>query len=119
EIALDVALTTTEGGDCLACRGVEELGDLRYLAGDLQAPAAAAERGFDCDGQPVLVRESDDRIGVVNRARGAWDQGSADLLGDVSGPDLIAECLDGGGRGGDPDRARRGARTRETEGSAA
>jgi hypothetical protein len=51
----------------------------------------------------VLGRELDYCIGVVNRVRGAWDQRSADLLGDVSGPDLVAQCLDGGGRRSDPD----------------
>ena len=98
EIALDEALTTAEGGDCLARRGLEELGDFVHLAGDLQASAAAAECSFDRDRQSVLGREGDDRIGVIDWVRRAGHQGSADLLGNV-GPDLVAQRLDGSGGG--------------------
>src|SRR4029453_9326542 len=104
EIAFDEAFAAAEGGNCLACRRLKERGYFIHLASDLQASAAAAERSFDRNGQPVLGREGNDRISVHYRVRRARHQGSADLLGDVSGPDLIAESFDGSRRGADPDQ---------------
>ena len=69
EVALDEALAATEGGDGLADRRVEQLGDLLERAGDLEAAAAAAERRLDGDRQAVLLGERDDLVGARRPGR--------------------------------------------------
>ena len=83
EVALHEALAATEGGDRLADRGVEHLVDLVGGAGDLQAAAAAAERGLDRHRQAVLRREGVHLRGARDRVGGAGDQRGAGALGDV------------------------------------
>ena len=104
EVLLDEALAATERRHGLAHRGLEELGDLAHLAGDLEAAAAAAERRLDRDRQAVLLGEGDRLVGVLERVLGAGRQRGADLLGDVAGLDLVAEALDRLGRRADPDQ---------------
>ena len=102
EEALDEALAAAERRDGLADGGVEQLGDLLDGAGHLQAATAAAERGLDGDRQPVLLREGDDLVGVLDRVLGAGHQRGADLHGDVAGLHLVAEGDDRLGGGADP-----------------
>ncbi len=56
EVPLDEALAAAEGGDRLADRRLEQLGDLLGAAGHLQPAPAAAEGRLDRDRQAVLVR---------------------------------------------------------------
>src|SRR6478752_6938499 len=93
-----------EGGDGLADRGLVGVGDLLERAGDLEAAAAAAEDGLDRDRQPVGLGELDDLVGVLDRVLGARREGGLRLVGDVLGPGLVAQRLDRGGRGTDPDQ---------------
>ena len=55
--------------------------------------------------QAVLLRERDDVVGVCDRIGRARDQGSAHLERNVTGLHLVAEGVDGGRRGADPDQA--------------
>ena len=80
EVALDEALAAAERGDRLADGGLEQLGDLLERAGDLQAAAAAAERGLDGDRQAVLLGEGDDLVGARDRVGGARHQRRAGAL---------------------------------------
>ncbi len=124
EVLLHEALATAERRDRLADRRLVELGDLFHVARHLEAAAAAAEGRLDRDRQAVLLGEGDDLVGVVDGVLGAGDERGADLLGDVAGPDLVAEALDRRGRWADPDqpgvddrlrrsrRSRRGTRSR-------
>ena len=104
EELLDQALAATEGGDGLADRGLVGVGDLLERASDLEAAAAAAEDGLDRDRQPVGLRELDDLVGVLHRVLGARRERGLRLVGDVLGPGLVAQRLDRGGRGTDPDQ---------------
>ena len=70
EVLLDEALAAAERGDRLAGRRLEQLGDLLAGAGDLEAAAAAAERGLDRDGQPELVDEREHLVGIRRRGSG-------------------------------------------------
>ena len=105
EVALDEALAAAEGGGGLAGSGLEELGDLVALVGDLHAASAAAEGGLDGDGQAVLVGEGLDLGGILNRVRGAWSHGGIGTLRDVAGRHLVAEIGDGLRGGANPDEA--------------
>ena len=113
QVALDEALAPAEGGDRLADRRVVQLGDFFQRPGDLQTAAAAAEGGFDRDGQAVLPGEGDDLVGPGHRVGCAGDQGRAGPLGDVPGGDLVAEVADGLRRRADPDQVRVQDRLRE------
>src|SRR5699024_5901384 len=64
EVLLDKALAAAERGDGLTGGGLEEVGDLGHLVGDLHAAATAAEGGLDGDGQAVLLGELDDLVGA-------------------------------------------------------
>ena len=70
EVLLDEALAAAEGGDRLAGRGLEHLGDLVELARDLEPAPAAAVGGLDRDRQAELLGERDDlgRAGDRDRA---------------------------------------------------
>ncbi len=104
EELLDQALAATERRDGLADRGLVRLGDLLDGARDLEAAAAAAEDRLDRDGQPELLRERDDLVGVLDRVLGARGERGVGLVGDVLGPGLVAERLDRGRRRADPDQ---------------
>ena len=106
EVLLHEALAATEGGDRLARRRLEELGDLVELARDLEAASAAAVCRLDGDRQADLFRERDDLVGAGDGAGRSRGERGADLLGDRAGGDLVAEGLDRLGRGADPDEAR-------------
>jgi hypothetical protein len=105
EVALDEAFTATERCDGFAGGGVEQFGDLFAGAGDLHAAAAAAEGGFDGDGEAVFVGEGKDFLGVLHRFCGAGNGGCFGAGGDVAGGDFVAEVADGLGGGSDPDQA--------------
>jgi hypothetical protein len=102
EEPLDEALAAAERRDGLADGGVEQLGDLLHGAGHLQPATATAERGLDGHGEPVLLREGDDLVGVLDRLLGARHQRCAHLHGDVAGLHLVAEGDDRLGGGADP-----------------
>src|SRR5699024_10945272 len=68
EVTRDEALPTTEGGDGLTHRGVEQLAHLALLARHLQAATSAPESRLDGDRQPVLTREVDDLVGGRDRS---------------------------------------------------
>ena len=102
EVALDEALTATEGGDCLAHGGVIELGDLLECARNLEAATATAEGGLDRDGQAVLLRKGDDLIGTGHGVGSARHLRRARSCGDVARGHLVAEGSDGSGGRADP-----------------
>ena len=104
EELLDQALAATEGGDRLAHRGLVGVGDLLERAGDLEAATAAAEDRLDRDRQAVGLGERDDLVGVVDRVLGAGRERCVGAVGDVLGLGLVAQRLDGGRRGTDPDQ---------------
>jgi len=104
EVALHEALPATERGDRLTGRRLEQLGDLLHRAGDLQPATTAAERGLDRNGETVLGGERDNLVGTGDRVGRARHLGGAHLLRDVAGLDLVAQRLDGRGRGTDPDQ---------------
>ena len=93
--------------------GVEEVGDLVAGVGDLETAAAATICGLDGDRQAVLVREGDDLVGAADRLLGPGDEWCSGALGDVTCLDLVAECVDRGGRRSDPRQARVENRLRE------
>ncbi len=99
EVLLDEALAAAERRHGLAHGRLVEVGDLLALAGDLQAAAAAAVRRLDGHRQPVLVGEGDDLVGPTYGVLRAGHQRSARALGDVARLDLVAEAVDGRGRG--------------------
>ena len=103
EVLLDEALAAAEGGDRLARGGLEQLGDLVGGPGDLEAAPAAAVGGLDRDRQAVLCDEGEHVVGAGHRTGRARRERRADLLGDVTGGDLVAEGLDGLGARADPD----------------
>ena len=105
EVLLHEALAAPEGTDRLADRRLVELGDLLLLASHLEPAAAAAEGGLDRDRQAVLLGEGDDLVRALDRVLRAGDQRGPDLLRDVPGLHLVAEGVDGRGRGADPDEA--------------
>ncbi len=76
EVALDEAFAAAEGGYRLADGGVVEFGDFFEGAGDFEAAAAAAEGGFDGDGQAVFLGEGDDLVRAGDGVGGAGDQGA-------------------------------------------
>ncbi|GMA22336.1 hypothetical protein GCM10025864_00950 [Luteimicrobium album] len=76
EVALDEALAATERCGGLADRGVVQLVDLVLGAGDLEAAPAAAERGLDGDGEPVLGGEGADLRGALDRVGRPGDEGA-------------------------------------------
>lgn len=102
EVALHEALAAAEGGDRLAGGRVVHRRDLLERAGDLEAAAAAAVRGLDRHGQAVLAGELDDLVRPAHRVGRAGHLRGADVLGDVTGRDLVAEHLDGLRRRADP-----------------
>ena len=64
-------------------------------------------------GRPVVLRERDDLVGVLDRVLGAGSQRGVRLLGDVLGLGLVAEVLDRLGRRADPGESRVDDRLRE------
>ena len=102
EVALDEALAATEGGDRLAGRRVEQLGDLLDGARDLEPATAAAVGRLDRHRQAVLPREGDDLVGVGHRVGRAGHERGVGAGGDVARLDLVAEGVDGLGGGADP-----------------
>ena len=113
QVALHEALTAPEGGHGLADRGLVLITDLVDRPGHLQATPAAAERGLDGDGQPVLFREGDDLFGTGHRVGRARRERGLDLAGDVPGAHLVAQGLDGRGWRPDPGQSRRDHRPGE------
>ena len=105
EELLDEALAAAERRDGLAHRGLVGVGDLGHLAGDLESTAPTAERRLDRDRQAVLLRERHRLVGVLEGVLGARRERCADLLGDVPGLDLVAECVDGRRWWSDPDQS--------------
>ena len=105
EVLLDEALAAAEGGDRLARRRLEHLGDLFERAGDLEAASAAAVRGLDGDRQAVLL---DERERPRRRRRpgpgcpGA--SGAPTFSATCARGDLVAERLDRLGARADPDQ---------------
>ena len=74
EELLDEALAAAERGDGLADGGLVELGDLLEGAGDLEAATATAVDRLDRDGEPELLGQGDDLVGVLDRVLGAGGQ---------------------------------------------
>jgi hypothetical protein len=105
EVLLDEALAAAERRDGLAGGGLEHLRHLLAGAGDLEAAAAAAERGLDRDRQAVEVDEVEHLVGAGDRVERARRERGAHALGDVARRDLVAELLDGARRGADPGEA--------------
>ena len=99
EELLDEALAPAEGRDGLAHGRVVGVGHLAHLAGHLEAATTAAERRLDRDRQAVLLRELSRPRRRCPAGPSPGRQRSAHLLGDVPGPDLVAQGLDrlGGG----------------------
>src|SRR6185503_14506270 len=105
QVALDEALAPAERRLRLAHRGREQLRDLLRRAGHLQPAPAAAERGLDRDGQPVLLGEREHLLRPGHRVGGAGYLRRADLGGQVPGRDLVTEHPDRVRRRADPGQA--------------
>ncbi|CDZ89351.1 Choline dehydrogenase [Rhodococcus ruber] len=105
EVLLDEALAAAEGGDGLAGRGLEQLGDLLDGVRDLHAAAATAEGRLDRDRHAVLLRELHDLVGIGDGVLGARGHRGLGALGDVPCGDLVTEVADGLRGGADPDQA--------------
>ena len=104
QVALDEALAAAERRDGFADRGLVRLADLVWLADHLQPPAAAAERRLDGDRQAVLGHERLDFFHPADRPVGARGHRGADRGRDLPRGHLVAQRLDGGRRGPDPDQ---------------
>ena len=104
QVALDEALAAPERRHGLADRGLVRLDDPGLVADHLQAPAAAAERGLDGDGQAVAGHERLDLVHAADRAVRARRHGGADGRGDPPCGHLVAQGLDRGRRRPDPDQ---------------
>ena len=85
-----------------ALEGVLEFGLLAHHA---HAAPAAAKGGLDDDGEAVLVGELLDLLVPLDGALGAGHHGHVALDGQLAGRDLVAEGVDGVGRGADEDDA--------------
>ena len=103
EVALHETLAASESSDGLAHRRLVEMDDLVHRASDLEAATAASEGGLDSDRQAVFLGELDDLLRAVDRVGGAGNERGADLLGDVTGLNLVAESPNGLRRRADPD----------------
>src|SRR5699024_8286564 len=106
QVLLDKALGTTEGLSGLPGGRIESGGDLGQFVDDPHAAPATAVGGLDDDRQPRLGGEGLGLIGIGQRTVDARSQGSPDLLRQLAGGDLVAECGDGLGGRADPDQPR-------------
>src|SRR5664280_2472911 len=102
EVPLDDALAAPEPRDGCPGRRPEQLCDLLPRAGGLEPAAPTAEGGLDGDRQTVLLREGRHFRRIGDGVGGAWYEGGADLLRDVTGLDLVAQRVDRCGRRPDP-----------------
>ena len=110
---LDEALTATERRGCLAHGGLVHLNNALAVASHLNAAATATESSLHSNRQTVLISESNNLIGGLDRVLGAGHQGSAHLLCDVACRHLIAQLGNGLGGGANPGQARVDALLRE------
>ena len=106
QVPLDEALAPAERRGGLPDRRLVQLGDLVLAPGHLEAAAAAAERGLDRHREAMLGGERQDLVGPGDRVLRARRQRGPGRAGDVPGPDLVAERLDGLRRRADPGQAR-------------
>ena len=106
QVAFHETLAAPEGGDGLPGCGVEQLGDLLEAAGHLEPTTTTPEGGLDGHGQAVLFRETHHLRCVGNGIGGARHLRGTHLLRDVTGPDLVAQALNGLGGWADPFQAR-------------
>lgn len=61
--------------------------------------ATTAESGLDDDGKAILVGKGLDILKLLDGSRGSWHNGDVALDGEFSRRDLVAERVDGVGRG--------------------
>lgn len=61
--------------------------------------ATTAESGLDDDGKAILVGKGLDILKLLDGPRGSWHNGDVALDGEFSRRDLVAERVDGVGRG--------------------
>jgi len=102
EEALDEDGAVAKGRLGLGGGALERVLEGRLLAHDTHAAAAAAKGRLDDDGEAILVGEGFDVLELLDRARGAGHDGHFALDGEGAGRDLVAEGVDGVGRGTDP-----------------
>ncbi len=102
-----------EGRLGFAAGFLQPAGEIGGVFHHAHAPAAAAERGLDDEGEADFTGDLLRVPGIVHRLLGAGDHGDAGLLGKAAGGGLIAEQVEKVGAGADEGDAGLGAGARE------
>src|SRR5699024_8443203 len=102
QVTFHETFATAERAHGLTYRGLVGVDHFVQGVGHLQPTTPAAEGGLDRDGQPVLLGEGDDLLCGLDRVGGTRDPRTTDLLGDVTGPHLVPQGVDGLGGWTDP-----------------
>ncbi len=93
---------------------LQAAGEIGGVFDHAHAAAAAAEGGFDDEGEADVTRRSFRRgLGIVDGLLGAGDDGDAGFLGEAAGGGLVAEEFEQVGAGADEGDAGLGAGARE------
>ena len=111
--AFNEAFATAECCGGFTNSGFVHLDDAFTVTGNLNAAATATECGLHRDGQTVLICESNNLIGRLDRVLSTGHQGSAHLLRDVAGSHLITQLGNGLGGGANPGQTSVNALLRE------
>ncbi len=113
DVAFEKNGVVAESGLGFAAGFFQAAGEIGGVLDHAHAAAAAAERGFDDEGEADVPSDLFGALGIFHRLFGAGDHGDAGFLGEAAGGGLIAEQVEEIGAGADEGDAGLGAGARE------